>query len=77
MICWLSDIFTVWAAWPEHLVDDHEQLVGFGEFIRHHPMIFVLPALTLVVLYVLIAQERRAIRRLLYRRPGQAEKGGR
>jgi quinol-cytochrome oxidoreductase complex cytochrome b subunit len=41
------------------------ELIPFGEYFREHPMIFILIAAALIVFYVLIAQERRAIRRVM------------
>jgi len=56
---------TVWGGWPESHVDGKEQLAPLGEYISHHPMFFILTPVTLIIFYVLIARERRAIRTVL------------
>jgi ubiquinol-cytochrome c reductase cytochrome b subunit len=58
-------VLTIWGGWPEKHVGGEEHLIPLGEYVRTHPMIFALVAATLAVFYLLVAQERRAIRRLL------------
>jgi ubiquinol-cytochrome c reductase cytochrome b subunit len=58
-------ILTIWGGWPETFVDGHEVLIPPGAYVRQRPMVFVLTAAGLAVFYALIAQERRAIRRVL------------
>jgi len=58
---------TIWGGWPEaHSEEGGEQLIPFAEYVSHHALMFILMGLSIVVFYVLIAQERRAIRRILY-----------
>ncbi len=56
---------TVWGGWPEQVVDGHEHLAPLGEYIREHTFLFVMPAVAIVIFYIMIAHERKAIRRIL------------
>jgi quinol-cytochrome oxidoreductase complex cytochrome b subunit len=58
-------ILTIWGGWPETFIDGHEVLIPLGDYVRQRPMIFTFTGLTVVVFYVLVAQERRAIRQVL------------
>lgn len=65
--------FTFWGGWPESVTaDGQEHLAPLSEYFGHHPMFFIFTALTIVVFYVLVAHERRAIKRVLYRDNGGA-----
>jgi len=71
-------VLTIWGGWKEEMVDGEERLVAIREHVREHPLMFILMGTGLVVFYALIAQERRAIRRVLgHDRPeGQSGEGG-
>ena len=57
---------TLWGGWPEeHSPGGGERLVSATEYVGHHPVMFILIAVTIIVFCLLIAQERRAIRRIL------------
>jgi quinol-cytochrome oxidoreductase complex cytochrome b subunit len=56
---------TIWGGWPETHTGGDEQLIPLGEYFRERPMIFVLTGLAIAVFYLLILQERRAIRSIL------------
>jgi quinol-cytochrome oxidoreductase complex cytochrome b subunit len=56
---------TIWGGWPEKVVDGEEQLLPLTAYIGEQPMLFALTGVALVVFYLLIWQERRAIRRVL------------
>src|SRR5207248_8649298 len=58
-------MLTVWGGWHERIVDGEEVLVPLGEYVREQPLTFILIAAALLVLYLLIWQERRAIRQVL------------
>jgi quinol-cytochrome oxidoreductase complex cytochrome b subunit len=58
-------ILTIWGGWPEEHVAGEEQLIPLTQYMRHHPMTFILMGAALVVFYVLIAQERQAIRTVM------------
>lgn len=63
----LAIFFTFWGGWPEELKDGEEHLAPLSQYFGHRPMFFIFTALTIVVFYVLVAHERRAIKRVLYR----------
>lgn len=63
---------TIWGGWPEEFVGGEEKMIPFGLYFREHPMNFILMAAALVVFYFLIAKERRAIRKVLDSREGEA-----
>ena len=56
---------TIWGGWPERLVAGEEQLAPITEYVGAHPMFFILVGASLLVFYVLIWMERRAIRQVL------------
>lgn len=56
---------TLWGGWPEQVVDGHEQLAPLSEYFHHNPLMFLMPAVAIVVFYVLIWRERREIRAIL------------
>jgi quinol-cytochrome oxidoreductase complex cytochrome b subunit len=56
---------TIWGGWHEQIVDGEERLIPLTHYVREQPMIFVLTAAALIVFYLLVWQERRAIRRVL------------
>jgi quinol-cytochrome oxidoreductase complex cytochrome b subunit len=56
---------TIWGGWKEDMSGGEEHLVPISQYMRESPMIFLLIAMGLLVFYLLIAQERRAIRRIL------------
>jgi ubiquinol-cytochrome c reductase cytochrome b subunit len=58
-------LLTIWGGWKEDLVNGEERMVPVMQHLREHPLMFALIAVALVVFYALIAQERRAIRRVL------------
>ncbi len=58
---------TIWGGWKEDMVGGEERLVPISQYMRENPMIFILIGAGLLVFYLLIAQERRAIRRILDR----------
>ena len=64
ILCFLT--LTLWGGWPEEQVNGEEQLMPFTEYLAHNPMLFIMPAVTLIIFYFLIARERAAIRRILY-----------
>ena len=66
---------TLWGGWPGHHGEHGEQLISLGQYISQQPTMFAMMALSLVVFYVLIAHERRAIRRILDADDGQNEAG--
>lgn len=63
----LAILFTFWGGWPEAHGENGEQLAPLREYFRHQPLFFIFTGLTIVVFYVLVAHERKAIRRMLYR----------
>jgi len=58
-------LLTIWGGWKEDMVNGEERMVPVGQHLREHPLMFILIAAALIVFYALIAQERRAIRRVL------------
>ncbi|MGA2499679.1 MAG: hypothetical protein ABSH20_18230 [Tepidisphaeraceae bacterium] len=56
---------TIWGGWPEQLVAGEEHLAPISEYVQAHPMFFILIGASLLVFYVLIWMERRAIRQVL------------
>lgn len=58
-------VLTLWGGWPEEQGAGEERLIPLRQYFGEKPMIFLLIGAALVVFYALIAQERRAIRRLL------------
>ena len=56
---------TIWGAWPERHVDGHEQLVSFGEYFGHHPLMFILMGAALITFFALSIHEMGVIRRVL------------
>jgi quinol-cytochrome oxidoreductase complex cytochrome b subunit len=56
---------TLWGGWKEDMVGGEERLVPLLQYMRESPMMFILIAAGLLVFYLLIAHERRAIRRIL------------
>ncbi len=59
-------------AWLLSSLAADPELIPFGEYFREHPMIFILITAALIVFYLLVAQERRAIRRVM----GEGEDSG-
>lgn len=57
--------FTFWGGWPEDHDSGGEQLISLGAFFHHNPLFFIFTALSIVVFYLLIAQEQRTIRRIM------------
>ncbi|MCC6907707.1 MAG: hypothetical protein IT430_07190 [Phycisphaerales bacterium] len=68
----LAIIFTFWGGWPERMTAEGEQLAPLSEYFGHRPLFFIFTAIAIIVFYALVAHERRAIRRVLYRE-GQPE----
>jgi len=58
-------VLTIWGGWHERIVDGEEVLVPLGEYVREQPMTFILIGAALLVFYLLIWQEKRAIRAVL------------
>ena len=56
---------TIWGGWPEHVVDGHEQLASLSEYLQVRPFLFIMPTVAAVIFYIMIAHERKAIRRIL------------
>ncbi len=56
---------TIWGGWPETVVDGHEQLAPISVYFSAHPFLFVMPAVVVTLFYIMIAHERRAIRRIM------------
>ena len=56
---------TFWGGWPEKSAGGEEELIPIWEYVRTHPMMFMLAGLALVVFYFMLDHERRAIRRIL------------
>ena len=56
---------TIWGGWHEEMVAGEERLVPIGHYLRQQPMTFMFIGMALLVFYLLIWQERRAIRRVL------------
>jgi len=56
---------TIWGGWHERLVDGDEQLVPFSEYWHEQPLTFLTIGAALVAFYLLVWQERRAIRAVL------------
>jgi len=59
-------VFTFWGGWPETHGEGGEALMPLGEYFLHRPLFFIFTGLAIVVFYVLVAHERRAIRRVLH-----------
>ena len=58
-------LLTLWGGWPETHGPEGEKLVPLTEYVGHNPLMFAMIGLALVVFYVMIAHERRAIRRIM------------
>jgi quinol-cytochrome oxidoreductase complex cytochrome b subunit len=58
-------VLTIWGGWPEQVVDGHEKLAPIGMYFRANPFLFVMPVVTVVIFYVMVAHERKAIRRIM------------
>jgi quinol-cytochrome oxidoreductase complex cytochrome b subunit len=71
-------ILTIWGGWQERMVNGEEELVPVRQHLGEHPLMFILIGAALLVFYLLIAQERRAIRRVLDSPPpeSQTKEGG-
>jgi quinol-cytochrome oxidoreductase complex cytochrome b subunit len=70
---------TIWGGWPEEFVGGQEHLIPFADYFKKATLMFVVTAAALAVFYLLIAQERRAIRRLMDEpesEPGAAKGSG-
>ena len=67
---------TIWGGWPEEFVGGEERLIPFRQYFRMHPIMFITVGASILVFYLLVAQERRAIRRLMDHPDGADEKGG-
>ena len=65
---------TIWGGWHEEVVDGEEQLLPLSHYLHENPMFFILAGVALVVFYMLIWKERRAIRQILDA-PPQDEEG--
>lgn len=60
-------VLTIWGGWPEqHVEGGGEQLATPARYVAEHPLFFILIGASLIVFFVLMAQERRAIRSILY-----------
>ncbi len=57
--------FTIWGGWPETHGEGGETLISPLAYFRHRPLFFIMTGLSLIVFYVLIAHERKTIRREL------------
>lgn len=68
----LAILFTFWGGWPEAHGEDGEHLAPLRDYFMHQPLFFIFTALTIVVFYVLVAQERKAIRHVLHRETGDS-----
>lgn len=69
-------VFTFWGGWPETLTERGEELVPLSVYFAHRPLFFILTGVAILVFYVLIAHERKAIRRVLYREGDTPTSGG-
>ena len=49
----------------EEMIDGEERLIPLTHYLREQPMTFIFIAVTLLVFYLLMWQERRAIRRVM------------
>jgi quinol-cytochrome oxidoreductase complex cytochrome b subunit len=56
---------TLWGGWPDRIEGGEEHLVPLRQYMREHPLFFILMGATLLVFYVLIYVERQGIRRVL------------
>jgi TRAP-type C4-dicarboxylate transport system permease small subunit len=56
---------TIWGGWHEEMIDGEERLIPLTHYLREQPMTFIFIAVTLLVFYLLMWQERRAIRRVM------------
>ena len=65
----------VLGGWPEAHDGHGGQRVAFTEYLRDHAMMFVTIIASVIVFYILIAHERRAIRRVLDDQDAVAPRG--
>lgn len=72
LVAALAIVFTFWGGWPETMTAEGERLAPISEYFAHHPMFFIFTGIAILVFYVLVAHERRAIRKVLYRENGGA-----
>jgi quinol-cytochrome oxidoreductase complex cytochrome b subunit len=56
---------TIWGGWPESHGETSQSLMPIGQYLQSHAMFFATLGVVLLVFYILIDHERRAIRRIL------------
>jgi hypothetical protein len=61
----LAIVFTFWGGWPEAHGENGEQLISLGEYFHHDPLFFIFTGAALLVFWLLMAHERRVIRRVM------------
>jgi hypothetical protein len=64
---------TIWGGWHEEVVDGEERLLPLRHYLQENPLFFILFGVALLVFYLLIWQERRAIHRILDAPPQDEE----
>ena len=63
---------TIWGGWPERFVGGEERLIPLRDYVQERPLMFILSGVALLIFYMLIAHERREIRRVLDRDPSES-----
>jgi len=66
-------VLTVWGGWPADHHEGGERLVPIASFFAHKPLFFIVLGLGIAVFFVLIAHERRVLRRWLRDEPQQGD----